>query len=475
MPDVSYVITMRPGIPIAFLLALFLACIPVITAADCDTDTDEHAPILSHCADAMAQSAPGDDERDISSKRSNIDDSPIIDISAAFAIQKEQEADAVEDDPSGISESSSRSESDETYADGKVTRLTERDSDRNSRDMPLLSGASGDTRISDADDGESAGNHGTGGEEEWGISYDNRNRIHSLSGPEDDSEEYAVGIRERTRQSDPEDKHGTTWENDPIGIGIGGLSPVALSLLHNGKTSPEQDPRPAGTRLPGSDLSPRCPQVPVFPEKADKIRRKKYRTGTWLDSVMFMDDSTPDIPHPLDFTIFFKFWLGLGFRRIFRRNVLDHSERAAVYEQIASSPGIDVTSLADQKSMNRQTLRYHLGVLSMHGKIQFLIQSGVVRCFPNNGIFNEIEKKVIHYLWTETTRTILMALLHNPGLSRQDLVDHIGISGPSITWQMERLHKDEIVRIDAIGKQKSYRLTAVTEQLLCKKTAGLLV
>jgi predicted transcriptional regulator len=154
-----------------------------------------------------------------------------------------------------------------------------------------------------------------------------------------------------------------------------------------------------------------------------------------------------------------KIWFFLGFRRVERKNILDHDERNNLYQNIEEYPGVDLTRLVNMLGLNKETARYHIKMLSLNGKISGLIKQGIARYFPTREGISEYEKIVIHYLWIGTTKRILLLLLDSPGLTRQAIAENLGITGPSVTWQMQRLAEDGLVEIRNVGKFVMYFLT----------------
>jgi predicted transcriptional regulator len=122
-----------------------------------------------------------------------------------------------------------------------------------------------------------------------------------------------------------------------------------------------------------------------------------------------------------------------GFRRISKKNVLDHDARQVIYQAITATPGIDVKTLTDMTGINENTLRYHVDRLVATGKISCFSRPGVVRYFQNQGAYTQFEHTMFHYLWTETPRGILWLLYQHPGLTRQQLADALAISKSVIT------------------------------------------
>lgn len=164
-----------------------------------------------------------------------------------------------------------------------------------------------------------------------------------------------------------------------------------------------------------------------------------------------------------------------GYRRISKKNVLLQGTRNIVYQAVIGNPGIDVPTLVRMTGVNENTLRYHLGKLLATGNVTSLIRPGVIRYFLNRGAYNLPEQILIHYLWNETPRGILHLIRCTPGLTRQQISDALGISGPSVTRQMEHLLEDRIIENRFPGRSNHYYLTDETArifELLGPHTAG---
>ena len=149
-----------------------------------------------------------------------------------------------------------------------------------------------------------------------------------------------------------------------------------------------------------------------------------------------------------------------GYRRISKKNVLEHEARHVIYQTITERPGIEVKTLTGMTGINENTLRYHVARLVATGKISCFIRPGVVRYFQNQGAYSQYEHMVFHYLWTDTPRGILWLLYQHPGLTRQQIADALTISGPSVTRQMDHLIEDGIVENLFPGRSNHYYLTA---------------
>jgi hypothetical protein len=209
-----------------------------------------------------------------------------------------------------------------------------------------------------------------------------------------------------------------------------------------------------------SPLPPASGQTRDESKEETPSRQRSKRTG-FLSRIL--DPIVPD-PASSSFPLQSLFPLNMllfgGFRRISKKNVLEHDARHVIYQAITATPGIDVKTLTDMTGINENTLRYHLDRLVATGKISCFTRPGVVRYFQNQGAYSQFEHMVFHYLWTDTPRGILWLLYQHPGLTRQHIADALAISGPSVTRQMDNLTGDGVVENRFPGRSNHYYLTA---------------
>jgi len=112
-------------------------------------------------------------------------------------------------------------------------------------------------------------------------------------------------------------------------------------------------------------------------------RQRPKRTGflSWI--LEPPDPDLPSAPSRLPSLFPFNMLLFGGFRRISKKNVLEHDARHALYQAITATPGIDVKTLTDITGISENTLRYHMDRLTSTGKISCFARPGIVRYFPN--------------------------------------------------------------------------------------------
>lgn len=164
----------------------------------------------------------------------------------------------------------------------------------------------------------------------------------------------------------------------------------------------------------------------------------------------------PFIAFPAELIFAASICLFFGFRIIARQNIFDSAVRNQIYTCIRNNPGISFMAIARDTEIKPGTLRYHLALLRMTGKITLLESYGHIRYFENSGKYPEVEQKILKYLKKPTERTIFGLILKNPGVSRKDLEEQLGISGSTVTWHMNRLAEDGLITVDKVGKSSRY-------------------
>ncbi len=148
-----------------------------------------------------------------------------------------------------------------------------------------------------------------------------------------------------------------------------------------------------------------------------------------------------------------------GIRRIYARNVLDHPERAAIHALIVERPGIDLAGITLELGMNRETLRYHLGLLESTVKIVVMRDRGIVRYYENHGRYTLMERKMLQHLWNPTGKAMLAVIASRPGITQSGIAVHLGITAPTVRWYTHRFRADGLVTEQHEGKYTRYFLS----------------
>lgn len=128
-----------------------------------------------------------------------------------------------------------------------------------------------------------------------------------------------------------------------------------------------------------------------------------------------------------------------GYRRLSGKNILEHEKRQLIYSTILMNPGIDVPMLASLTGINLHTLRYHIAYLDRMKKIVCIEQGGGYHFFENHGRYGHADQQQILFRKCPTSNNIITLVGANPGITRGELADQLGLAGPSVTRWMHRL------------------------------------
>jgi hypothetical protein len=145
-----------------------------------------------------------------------------------------------------------------------------------------------------------------------------------------------------------------------------------------------------------------------------------------------------------------------GYRRIFHKNILTHPSRSLLFSLICDNPGIDILSLASLSGINEHTIKYHIDRIVNSGHVSINISCGTKHFFENHGTFTQNDQILLSRLHEDSSCKILKLVKENPGISRGDLADMLGVSGPVITRSMYQLIDEGLIHQIRDGKYKRY-------------------
>jgi Uncharacterized protein conserved in archaea len=167
---------------------------------------------------------------------------------------------------------------------------------------------------------------------------------------------------------------------------------------------------------------------------------------------------SPLLLYPLELFFFVKMFAYLGYRKISAASVLTNSTRSRIYHAIVANPGIFFNELVRQTGVARSTLRYHIALLKMTGKITTAKTGSDTRYFENSGKFSGTEQKILSLLHNGRDRLICEYLIQNPSTTRADLEKVLGISGAAVTWHTNRLRDAGVLEIKKAGRTVAYSI-----------------
>lgn len=162
------------------------------------------------------------------------------------------------------------------------------------------------------------------------------------------------------------------------------------------------------------------------------------------------------IGFPVELFFFIKLYLYLGYRKVTQSTILQNAVRSRIYSCIRDNPGIFFNALGRMTNVKRGSLRYHLIILKLMGRITVLNSAGNPRYFENSGIYSETEKNLLKFIRNDTDCRIFRLLLENSEVTRKELGEHLGLSVSTVSWRMKRLSEDNLIRIQKVGKNVRY-------------------
>jgi predicted transcriptional regulator len=107
-------------------------------------------------------------------------------------------------------------------------------------------------------------------------------------------------------------------------------------------------------------------------------------------------------------------------------------------------------------------------VLKFTDKITVFSTRGDVRYFENSGRYSVTEQKVLRSLRNVREREIFECIMDYPAITRSDLMKHLKVSGPTVSWHTGRLSDDGLLAVTRDGKQMRYALPPEVQQFLEK-------
>ncbi|MFA6333585.1 MAG: winged helix-turn-helix transcriptional regulator, partial [Methanoregula sp.] len=118
--------------------------------------------------------------------------------------------------------------------------------------------------------------------------------------------------------------------------------------------------------------------------------------------------------------------------------------------------GIHLQGLARETRIHLGTLRHHLNMLTITGKITLSQDAASLRFYENSGTYTETQQMVLKHLRNATRKQILGVLVKQPSAGREEIAGLLGFTGATITWHMKLLERDRIITIQRSGRIVRY-------------------
>lgn len=145
--------------------------------------------------------------------------------------------------------------------------------------------------------------------------------------------------------------------------------------------------------------------------------------------------------------------------------ISNSTTRIAVYDFIDANPGVQFRGICAGLSIAIGTAEFHLGVLKKAGLISF-IRDGKYKRFFASKKFSMKEMRLISLLRHETIKEIIMKIIAEKAVPRSKLVSYLCITSQGLTWQINRLRDEGIIKETSNGVRITYSLKETYVQVL---------
>jgi predicted transcriptional regulator len=175
-------------------------------------------------------------------------------------------------------------------------------------------------------------------------------------------------------------------------------------------------------------------------------------------------DNVPIAGEVIAILLFSTFSAGIaysfGIKLVTRKNVLENKNRNMIYKKIEEKPGISFTEITRELKITKTMNKYHLDKLLHYELITVYSNNGRSGYFRNNDTLSADEKILYLIKKNPQDRKILGIVKNNPGVTRKEIINEIKLSGPSITWHMERLERSGLIKVVKDGRLTRYYIKA---------------
>lgn len=132
-----------------------------------------------------------------------------------------------------------------------------------------------------------------------------------------------------------------------------------------------------------------------------------------------------------------------------------NSNTERVLQFIQKNPGCHLREIKRELDISMGTVQYHLNLLEKEGKIISEKQYLYKNYFPV-GLFKQNEKNILRVLKLETSRDIIMFIIEKSNPTQTEIVEKLGISAASTSWNLSRLIESGMIGERKDGKFKRY-------------------
>jgi predicted transcriptional regulator len=134
--------------------------------------------------------------------------------------------------------------------------------------------------------------------------------------------------------------------------------------------------------------------------------------------------------------------------------------RDRILGAVEQFPGIHFRGLCTNLQLSTALARYHLQALEQEKKVRAVEVGGFVRYFPTAG-FRDLtaeERRALHVLRQARPLEIVLAMLEFGPMQHRDILDVVGGSKGTLSYQLDKLVEAGVVEKVAKGPERGFRL-----------------
>lgn len=140
------------------------------------------------------------------------------------------------------------------------------------------------------------------------------------------------------------------------------------------------------------------------------------------------------------------------YTKLHHDEILDHFIRGQIYGYIKANPGEHYNAIKESLELNNGTLSYHLKVLEKEEYIYSKRDKFYTRFYPKGMMISPVDAAQL----TKFQKIILNKVRLQPGISQQEIITQLGSSQQVISYNLTKLVRDEVLRMDKKGRNKLY-------------------
>lgn len=134
----------------------------------------------------------------------------------------------------------------------------------------------------------------------------------------------------------------------------------------------------------------------------------------------------------------------------------ENSRLNEICSYIKENPGCFESQISRDLAIKRGTLRYYIGILYSE-KLVFTLKKGKIKGIFHASRSRSTEQNLLClHLKSDARKTVLDAVVREPGVTRQELSYRLELNKSTIHWHISELLDDEIVHIEKDGRSHRY-------------------